>query len=97
MREVYQKYRAKMMVNGQEYNVLQVKVPTSKGERLIYWGAIPLKVVKPSSQTMIVDAPFREQWKDWRSDLIQRLQAKPVRCAGHRSNAKSTMYANWRT
>lgn len=102
VREVYQKYRAKMMVNGQEYNVLQVKVPTSKGERLIYWGAIPLKVVKPSNQTVIVDAPFREQWKDWRSDLIQRLQANTcemcgtqVKCEVHHVRKLADLKQRW--
>jgi group II intron reverse transcriptase/maturase len=82
VREVYRKYRATMIVEGQTYRTLQVKVPTSKKERLIYWGAVPLKVVKPSNQTVIVDVPYREPWKDLRSDLIQRLQASTCELCG---------------
>ncbi|MBK8030381.1 MAG: maturase [Chloroflexi bacterium] len=82
VREVYQKYRSTMTVDGQEYRTFQVKVPTQKGERTIHWGGIPLKVVKPSSQAVIVDALYREQWKDIRSDLIQRLQAEVCELCG---------------
>ncbi len=80
--QVYRKYRATVTVDGQEYRTLQVKVPTKYGERTICWGGIPLKVVKPSYQRVIIDAPYREQWKNWRSDLVQRLQANTCELCG---------------
>lgn len=82
VREVYRKYRSKMTVDGQEYSVFQMSVPTAKGERVFRWGGIPLKVVKPSNQHVIVDANYREPWKNWRSDLIQRLQADTCELCG---------------
>lgn len=100
---VYQKYRAPMTINGQTYQTFQVKVPTSKGERLIYWGAVPLKVIKPSNQTVIVDVPYREQWKNWHSDLIQRLQANTCelcgtkgKCEVHHVRKLADLKSRWR-
>lgn len=80
--EVYREYRTKKEVDGYEYVVLQRTVPTSKGERHIYWGAIPLKAVKPSNSIPIVDKPYREHYRDVRSDLIQRLQANTCELCG---------------
>ena len=42
--KVYEKYRAKRMVDGKEYNVLQASLPRPDKEPLIAtWGAIPLR------------------------------------------------------
>jgi group II intron reverse transcriptase/maturase len=73
-RKVYDKYRGRHTIGEQEYKTLQVTVPTSTGERIISWGAIPLTTVKPGTEP-ILDAPYREQFIDIRSDLITRLQA----------------------
>jgi group II intron reverse transcriptase/maturase len=80
--QVYRKYQTTVTIGKEEYTVLQVKVPTSNGERLITWGAIPLKTVKPSNHIPLIDAPYRERVKDVRSDLIRRLQADTCELCG---------------
>ena len=47
---IYRKYGGKRTVNGYTYKVLVVEVPTKNGTRYIYWGGIPLKVVKPGTE-----------------------------------------------
>jgi group II intron reverse transcriptase/maturase len=78
---IFRKYRGKRVVDGREYVTLQLDVLTKTGLRTIYWGAIPLRVVK--SITMpIEDTRYREQWVSHRSDLIQRLQAGTCELCG---------------
>jgi group II intron reverse transcriptase/maturase len=79
--QVYKRYRSKKTIDGQAYKILLVEVPTEKGVREIYWGAIPLKVVAPGSET-IEDTKHRIQWTNVRSDLITRLQANTCELCG---------------
>ncbi|MHB8627131.1 MAG: reverse transcriptase/maturase family protein [Aggregatilineales bacterium] len=99
--KVVQQYRSKLEVNGERYSVLQVIVPTSKGSRTIYWGGIPLKVIKVGSQP-IKDVRYREQVQDVRSDLIRRLQAntceicgKQTECQVHHIRKLSNLKERW--
>lgn len=78
--QVYRRYRGKLMVDGYEYKVLQVTVPTKKGTRLIHWGAVSLKVVK-SGTGQIDDQQYVPKQRS-RSDLIQRLQANECELCG---------------
>lgn len=79
---IYRKYRSTKVVNGYTYRTLAVEVPTSKGTRTIYWGAISLRTVKPVGSEPIKDRYHREEWMNVRSDLIQRLQANKCECCG---------------
>lgn len=78
---VYRQYKGTREVNGKPYKTLQVEIPTRRGSRTIYWGAIPLKVVKPGAEPLD-DNKYFEFWKGIRSDLIQRLQADTCELCG---------------
>lgn len=80
---IYRKYHGTRTVDGRPYKTLQMSVPTKDGTRTIYWGAIPLTVVKPGAAP--IDDDLRRY--DWvrihsRSDLIQRLQAGQCEVCG---------------
>lgn len=80
--QVYRKYSGTRTVEGHIYKTLQVQVPTSKGSRTIYWGAVPLKVVKPGIET-IEDNVWQYNWGIClRTDLVQRLQADKCELCG---------------
>lgn len=79
--KVYATYHGKRSIDDTEYKTLQVTVPTSKGERIVYWGAIPLKRVMPGTEP-ISDTPYREKYHDIRSDLITRLKANECELCG---------------
>lgn len=81
--QVYQKFRGTRVVDGFQYKTLQVEVPTKNGKRLIYWGAIPLKAVKPDNQPLNhIRKP--DSWMGSRTDLIKRLQADACELCGSR-------------
>lgn len=84
---IYRKYRGTRTVDGYTYKSLQVEVSTSKGTRSIYWGAIPLKVVKPGTEN-INDSEYREKIRATTSDLIQRLQAGQCEICGSHENCQ---------
>lgn len=84
---IYAKYKGKREVNGREYKTLQVEVPTSRGSTTIYWGAIPLKVVKVGTET-IEDVLFLGRGKNLRSDLIQRLKADTCELCGRKQKCE---------
>jgi group II intron reverse transcriptase/maturase len=84
---VYRKYRTTSLVGDQEYAVLQVRVPTRKGERIFTWGAIPLKTVKPGTATVEDRIPV-EHWVNVRSDLIRRLQADACELCGSQEDCE---------
>ena len=80
--QIYRKYRGKIDVDGTTYQTLQVVVPTKKGTRLIYWGAIPLRVVTPGIGQL---HDIRYTHHLTRTDLIQRLQANACElCGSHK-------------
>ena len=79
---IYRKYRSSHTVDGYTYKTLQVEVPTKRGTRRIYWGAIPLRVVKSGTQP-IDDAIGRREWPvSKRTDLVQRLLADECEVCG---------------
>lgn len=87
--DIYRKYHGTRTVDGQSYKTLQVTVPTKEGTRTIYWGAIPLTVIKPGATP--IDDDLRQY--DWvrihsRSDLIQRLQAGHCEICGSEENCQ---------
>ena len=78
--QIYRRYRGTQTVDGYPYKTLQVEVPTKRGTRTLYWGAIPLKTQKHFSQAL---PDFKDRlWRDVRSDLIQRLQADQCELCG---------------
>jgi group II intron reverse transcriptase/maturase len=79
--QVYRKYQGAQEVDGRAYSTLQVEVPTKRATRIIYWGAIPLKVVKVGREPLN-DMRYREQWTNLRSDLVRRLQADTCELCG---------------
>lgn len=81
VRRVYQKYRATCRIDDQEYAVLQVRVPTKKGERTFTWGAIPLKTI-PTGRAILQDNKPTEVWVDVQAGLIRRLQADTCELCG---------------
>jgi group II intron reverse transcriptase/maturase len=82
---IYRRYRGIQTVNGQQYPTLQVEVPTKHGMRLIYWGAVPLKVDKRLEQTLNETKDTR--WGG-RTDLLRRLQADRCEICGSRDRAQ---------
>lgn len=80
IKKIYRKYHSTMEVDGFEYKTLAVEVPTERGTSLIYWGAVPLKVVKVGYDTIRDEIPF--ELKLSRTDLVQRLQANTCELCG---------------
>jgi len=83
--QIYRKYRATIVAEGQQYKGLQVDVPTAKGVRHIRWGGIPLKVVKPGTQRIQDRRYFTFHY---RSDLVRRLQMDMCELCGSRQNCE---------
>lgn len=79
--KIYDKYAATRTVENYTYKTLQVEIPTQTGTRYIYWGAIPLKVVKPGRQALN-DQKYNPRIQGVHSDLIQRLQANQCQLCG---------------
>lgn len=77
---VYRKYRGTQTVDGYTYKTLQVEVPTKRATRVIYWGAISLKTVKPGSEP--IDDVLPKSRAYTRTDLVQRLQANKCELCG---------------
>jgi group II intron reverse transcriptase/maturase len=80
VREVYRKYHGKREVNGYTYKTLQVEIPTTHGTSLIYWGAVPLRVVKAGSKPL-VDTLQRDMKLHY-NDLTKRLCADKCELCG---------------
>ena len=85
---MYRKYGGKRTVQGYTYKVLVVTVPTQNGTRYIYWGGIPLKVIKPGTETLDDDNGRRNVTLSPRTDLIQRLQANECEICGSHENCE---------
>ena len=64
------------------YKVLAVEVPTKNGTQFIYWGGIPLKVVKPGTEHIDDNTDGEMSALSSRTDLIQRLQANECEICG---------------
>jgi hypothetical protein len=84
VRKIYRKFRGTRMVNGFEYKTLQVEVPTSTGTRTIYWGAVPLKVVRPGDEP-IQDERYQATYNR-RTDLVRRLLAESCELCDSQKN-----------
>lgn len=85
---MYQRYGGKRTVQGFTYKVLVVEVPTKNGTRYIYWGGIPLKVVKPGTEILDDNNGRRNVALSSRTDLIQRLQANECEICGSQENCE---------
>jgi group II intron reverse transcriptase/maturase len=85
---MYQKYAGKRTVEGFTYKVLVAEVPTKNGTRRIYWGGIPMKVVKPGTETLDDNNGRRNVALSSRTDLIQRLQASECEICGSHENCE---------
>lgn len=84
----YRRYEGKRTVQGNTYKVLVVEVPTKNGTRYIYWGGIPLKVVKPGTEILDDNNGRRNVALSSRTDLIQRLQANECEICGSQENCE---------
>jgi group II intron reverse transcriptase/maturase len=101
--QVYQKYNGTRAVDGYTYKFLIVEVPTENGTRYIYWGGVPLKVVKPGSEPIDDNIGRRYVPLSSRTDLIQRLQANECevcgstdRCEVHHIRKLADLKNRWR-
>lgn len=83
---IYRKYSGTQTVNDYTYKTLQVEIPTKKGTRCIYWGAIPLKVVKPGVEPIDDEVRRRNVPLSTRTDLVQRLLAGKCEICGAEEN-----------
>jgi group II intron reverse transcriptase/maturase len=100
---IYRKYHGTRTVDSYTYKTLQVEVPIKKGTRCIYWGAVPLKLVKPNTEP-VDDRIWRPLWiLSPRTDLIQRLQADECELCGAQDNCEvhhirklSNLKTRWR-
>jgi group II intron reverse transcriptase/maturase len=79
------KYKATIQIDGRSYKVLQVEVPTKKGSRLIQWGGIPLRTVKFGTGRL---DDHRYVTYEYRSDLVQRLQADECELCGSKQDCE---------
>lgn len=100
---IYQQYAGKQTVDGKVYKVLVVHVQTDNGTHSVYWGGIPLKVVKPGSETIDDNIGTRNFALSSRTDLIQRLKANecevcgsPDRCEVHHVRKLADLKNRWR-
>jgi group II intron reverse transcriptase/maturase len=100
--KIYQKYRGKQTVKGYAYKVLQVEVPTKNGSRCIYWGAVPLRVVKPGTEPITDEIGMGYGMTSQRTDLIRRLQANECelcgsheKCEVHHIRSLSDLKKRW--
>lgn len=100
---IYEKYGGKRNVNGYTYKVLEVEVPTKNGNRYLYWGGIPLRVVKPGLEPIDDKIGMRNVAITARSDLIQRMQANECelcgsqeQCEVHHIRKLSNLKYRWR-
>jgi group II intron reverse transcriptase/maturase len=80
VRQIYRRYKGKKVVDGRTYKTLQVEVDTGKRNVLIYWGAIPLRVVKFSHTPIDDQIPHDMRYE--RPDVVQRLQANQCELCG---------------
>ena len=101
--QVYQKYSGIRTVDGRDYKVLIIEVPTQNGTRTFYWGGIPLKVIKPGSEPIDDNIGQRNVPLSPRTDLIQRLQANECeicgstnRCEVHHIRKLADLKNRWR-
>jgi group II intron reverse transcriptase/maturase len=85
---IYRKYHGTRIVNDYTYKTLQVEVPTKKGTRCIYWGAVPLRVVKPGSKPIDDNINPYTRVANARTDLIQRLQAQECQLCGSQNDCE---------
>jgi group II intron reverse transcriptase/maturase len=100
--KIYRQYAATRLVDNHLYKTLQVVIATSTGTRTIYWGAIPLKVVKPGSQPL-TDQKYNPRSQGIYTDLIQRLKANQCQLCGldqdcevHHIRKLSDLKQRWR-
>lgn len=99
---IYQKYRGQQTVNGFSYKTLQVEVPTPKGNRCFYWGAVPLRVVKPGFEPIDDQRHYQDRTNS-RTDLLQRILANKCELCGaqtecdvHHLRKLSDLKQRWR-
>jgi group II intron reverse transcriptase/maturase len=85
---MYRKYSGIRTIQGYTYKVLVVEVPTQNGTRYVYWGGIPLMVIKPGSESIEERLGRWEITLPSRTDLIQRLQANECEICGSRENCE---------
>jgi hypothetical protein len=85
---MYQKYGGKRTVQEYTYKVLVVEVPTKNGARYIYWGGIPLKVIKTGTEVLDDNNGRRNVTFSSRTDLVQRLQANECEICGSQENCE---------
>lgn len=85
---IYRRYQGTRTVDGYRYKILQVEIPTQQGTRSIYWGAIPLKVIKPGREPLDDNNGRRKVALSSRTDLIQRLQANECELCGSRKSCE---------
>jgi len=78
--QIYRRYKGKQTVEGRPYKTLQVEVDTGQHKVLIYWGAIPLRVVKISHSP--IDDEIAHDLRYERPDVVQRLQTHQCELCG---------------
>jgi len=79
--KVYEKYGAKLVVDGKEYKGLQAKIPREEKEPLVAtWGGVSLSW---DSKATIEEKPLRVKWGS-RSELVRRLLTEVCEWCGSR-------------
>jgi hypothetical protein len=85
---IYRRYAGKRTVQGNTYKVLAVEVPAKTKTMHIYWGAIPLNVIKPNIEAIDDNARLPNTIFGSRTDLIQRLQANECEICGSQEHCE---------
>ena len=101
VKRVYKKYRGTRVIGGHAYKTIQVRVPTSQGESTFFWGAVPLKTIKPGTEPIEDERSFDSRF--CYSDLLQRLVAnrcelcdKNISCEVHHVRKLADLKHRWR-
>ncbi len=100
---VYRKYHGTRTVDGFCYKTLQVEVPTPTGNRCVYWGAVPLRVVKLGAEPIDDNRQHYQGMAGNRTDLLQRMLANECELCGaqtecdvHHIRKLSDLKQRWR-
>lgn len=89
--EVYRRYRARTVVDGEEYRTLQYTVVTNNATRHYQWGGIPLRVKDATTGKGIVDERrYYEQFHHYerRTGILARLAAHQCELCGSQTDCE---------
>lgn len=87
IKRVYQRYITTVEVKGKQYRVIGKKIETANGDKLVYWGGIPLTREKPNPHNPLPEIDYQFIW--WgRNELIQRMRRCKCELCGRQGDTE---------